>query len=187
MFGFADIYKHVGLVLIILTWMGLIFLIKKWPGNKSMTLSQHAAPNKNSRLFYLLLFLITLPPFYLFITNWLVPNLSLPVIYTYVAGLAIVSQIIAAVVPDNGGLKTKIHNLGAYGMATLLIPLTGLILISSAGIVTKSLAAIATVYLVVVWLLHFFWLEKIQPHYLYFQSIYIAAFHAVILAATYIG
>lgn len=35
--------KYLGLISIIFVWAGLIFLIRKWKGNVSMTFSQHAA------------------------------------------------------------------------------------------------------------------------------------------------
>ncbi len=179
-------FKSLGIFSIVLMWLGLLFLIYNWRGNKSMSFSLHAAQSRGGHIFYILLFSITLPLFFLFIINWYVPALNLPNLFTYLLIIGIIGQLIAAWVPAVGGLSEKIHNFGAYTMASMLIPLSVLVVFAKVPTTVQMIAIAGIIYMVPVWILHFN-LKSIKPNYLYFQSIYIAIFHLIILMSTYLA
>lgn len=183
---YDESFKPLGLLSITLTWLGLLFLISKWRGNKSMSFSLHAAQSRSGHIFYIMLFSITLPIFYLVIINWYVPSLNLPNLFTYLLIVGIIGQFIAVWVPAVGGLIEKIHNFGAYLMASMLIPLSILVAFAQVQGLVKQIAVIGILYMTIIWIMHFD-LKRIKPNYLYFQSIYIAFFHLIILLSTYLN
>ncbi|HET7673610.1 MAG TPA: hypothetical protein VFK11_03810, partial [Candidatus Saccharimonadales bacterium] len=96
-------FKPFGLISILITWMGLLFLLYKWKGNKSMSFSLHAAQTKAGQIYYFILFSITLPLFFLFILRWYAPFLGLSNIFIAVVLVGILGQILAIIVPAVGG------------------------------------------------------------------------------------
>src|SRR5688572_5535345 len=116
-------YKHLGPLAIGTTWLWLSFLVYRWRGNKAMSFSQHAAAHDVSHFIHVIVCFFVLPIFYLFVAKYFVPKFDLPSVFTYLALLGVLGQLVGALVPDRGGRKTHIHNLGSYGMAALMIPL----------------------------------------------------------------
>lgn len=178
-------YKPLGLISILLTWAGLIFLIRKWPGSKSMTFSQHAAASRSSKLFYAILFSLTLPLLYMFVVKWFIPAFEMGSVFLAFVVIAITGQLIAVWVPETVGVKKTVHYVGAYMMHTLLIPLTVLILFSAVSAPAKTVAVVALTAMIAVWSMHFS-KESVRKRALHFQSAYVAAFHLTILASTYL-
>jgi hypothetical protein len=149
-----------------------------------MSFSLHAAQTKVGQLYYFGLFGVTLPMFYLFVTRWYVPALALPRIYVYLAIVAILGQLVAIIVPAVDGLKEKIHDTGAYLMTFALAPLTALLVLSAAPAAIKVLAIVGTLYMVSSVVL-FFALKTTRARYLFYQAVYVAVFHLIILVSTY--
>lgn len=137
-------------------------------------------------MFYIVLFMLAPPLFYLFIVRWFVPSLKLPSVFTYLIVAGIMCQLVAVWVPDAGGFRTKIHNAGAYGMAGLMIILSMVIATSTTIAMTARIAGLITViYMVTAWGLLLF-IKSMRQKYLYFQAAYIASFHVTLLVATYL-
>lgn len=181
-----EIYKSLGPISIFVTWLGLAFLVYKWPGEMPMSFGLRAAQHKKSYLFYLILFVVTLPLFFVFIVKWFVPELRLPNKYVYLALAVIIFQLIVAIVPEVKGKKAKIHRLIAGLMTFLLIPMTMLIATAAnLPVSIRSLAFLDSLLLVIIWGL-FILIEPFHRHFLYLQAAYVAIFHITILAATYL-
>ncbi len=181
-----EAYKSLGFISIAITWVGLIFLIRKWQGNKSMSFSNHAASSKSATIFYGLLFSTTLPLFYLFVDKWFVPAISLPRLFTYLVIVGCLGQLIAAWVPGTSHRKELIHSITAYTMHTLLLPLVLMILIyGDISTIARVTAATAQIYMVTVWLA-FAFIKSSQKYTLKLQSSYVLSFHAAILITTYV-
>lgn len=178
-------YKFFGLFSITLVWAGLLFLLYRWPGNKSMTFSLHAAQTKGGQIYYFLLFLIMLPLFYLFILHWYVPALNLPNIFTYLVTVGVLGQLIAVIVPAVGGRKEQIHNFGANLMAFTFIPLSMFVAVADIPIIVRIITVAGIIYMVGASFL-FLYVRRLRSSYLYFQAAYIAFFHAIIISSTYI-
>jgi hypothetical protein len=177
-------YKILGPLSISVTWLGLLFLIRHWKGNKSMSFSLHAAQTRTAQIYYFFLFGITLPLFYLFVTRWFVPALRLPRLYIYIVSVALLGQLIAILIPAIEGRKEKIHNLGAYLMAFCLIPLTVLLVFSNLPLIIKILAIIGALYMTSTIALSFV-TKAIQQKFLPFQAAFVGVFHCLILISMY--
>jgi hypothetical protein len=101
--------QHLLLLVITLVTVGLIFTVTRWPGGMHMTFSQHAATSRWSKIYYALLFLVTLPLLMWFFVGWFVPDNNLPDTFLWFAGVAVLFQIICTWVPEEGGIKTTVH------------------------------------------------------------------------------
>lgn len=178
-------FMPLGIISISITWIGLLFLLYKWRGNKSMSFSLHAAQTRGGQVYYFLLFIITLPMFYLFVSNWYVQELKLPSTFTLLVAIGILGQIAAVIIPSVGGRKERIHNFGAYLMSATLIPLSAMVAIADIPIGVKVFAGLGTAYMITVSIL-FITTKRLRSNYLYFQAAYVIAFHSIILASTYI-
>lgn len=180
-----EVYKHLGLFSIILVTAGLGYLMYKGPVSRHLTFSQHFAATGPGRLLYRFIFTIELPLFYIFTVKWFVPSLGLSSVFTALFTVAVAGQLIAAYVPDNGGTNTVIHNVGAYAMATLLIPSSLLIAMApEVSEFAKYVALSAVGYMLVTWYLLIF-IKRAREQYLYLQAIYIVMYFVTILSATY--
>ena len=178
--------KYLGLLLVLLSWMSGVYLVTKWRGTKAMSLSLHAASNKTAaRLFALILVSIGLL-FYFWLLQWFAPDLDLHGIFTVLLTIAISCQCVAGIVPDTEGWNHKVHYVAAYTMAYLYLPL-GILVLSAHNIssLAKVFGTICLAWMIIALLL-FWFVKKVRPHYLIFQSSYIAAFQLIILFAAYV-
>lgn len=179
-------YKSLGLISIAIMWLGLFFLVYKWRGEPHMSFSLHAAANRKAYLFYLGLFVITLPLFFVFVVKWFVPTLNLPRTFIYLVIAAMVFQFVAALVPEVEGKRARIHRFSAGIVTFLLIPMTFMLVNAKhIPLSIRALAMAAALFMVIVWGLYV-WIESFNKHFLYFQAAYVAVFHLTILACTYL-
>jgi hypothetical protein len=177
-------YKYLGLVAVIQLWVCLLLMIRVWKGNSSMTYSEHAAKTKTASLYYFVVFSIHLVLFYVFALKWFVPNFSLPSTYMMVLTIALTGQFIAVLVPTTGGVKTKIHDIAAYTMHMLLVPLNIFIVLSpSFSQTARYFTAIMLIYMIFVW--YIMATDKLKNKRLILQTFYGLSFHLSILVATF--
>lgn len=181
----GEIFKIFGITSIAIIWLGLLFVLYKWPGNASMSFSLHAAQTKAGQLFYLILFLVSLPLFYLFIIQWFVPTFQFGWLFVTLVTIGVIGQFVAVLVPALPGKKELIHNAAAYTMGLTFIPLSFMIALADVSIVARYITGAAIVYMLMAPLLYAF-VRRTHAYYLYFQAAYILAFHIIVLVATYI-
>lgn len=180
-----SLYEALGPISVAQLWLCLWFMIRKWPGDKTMSYSAHAAANRKAIVYYFVIFSIHMFLFYLFVANWFAPTFHLPAIFTALLVVAILGQLGALIVPTTGGRKTKIHDITAYFMHMLLMPLSLFIVFSSSfSIIARIYATMAASYMVVAWFLFAF--KKHTNHHLMLQTLYGLSFHTAILVAMYI-
>ena len=182
--------KFIGIGSILLCWAGLIFLIYKWKGNRSMTFSQHAAVSKQSQLFYVALFAVVLPLFSWFMFGWFATHLKLPLAYKILMIGALVGQIIAVLVPEVAGTsKESIHRYASFTMAILTMPITALIARYVHDPITKILVSSLALYMLANFLYLIIGHRKqgrvADKNMLIWQATYIAAFHLSVILATF--
>lgn len=67
------------LAAIVILLAGLMTLVVRWPLGVKKTFSQHAAVRLSLRIYYSVIFGITLPLLLVFFVGWFVPVLRLPV------------------------------------------------------------------------------------------------------------
>src|SRR5882672_4665850 len=103
--------QHLGLLTVLLLIVGLTFTVTTWKGGVHLTFSQHVARKRSSKIFYSLLFLITLPILMLFFYAWLVPTKNLPNSFLWFSTIAVLFQIICTWIPEEGGRKTVVHRV----------------------------------------------------------------------------
>ncbi len=114
--------KHLLLLAAVVLWTGLGFLIKRWPQNISKTFSQHAAAQRESILYYAVLFSIVLPLMALYVVNWLIPTFNLSWTFTVFIWLAIVTQFVVVLIPETKGWRYFTHRFLAFWGAFFLLP-----------------------------------------------------------------
>ena len=66
----TEMYKHLILLVTLITVIGLSIVLKVWPDGINRTFSQHVARHKASIIYYILLFSIILPLLLLYIFKW---------------------------------------------------------------------------------------------------------------------
>lgn len=137
-------------------------------------------------MYYLLLFLVTLPLFYLFMIDWFAPHFKMGLLFKLLVTICSGCMLVAAVTPETTGRKIVIHRYAAFTMSYCFLPITLLIVLS------KSVSTPARIFgtVVVLYMLYGVYLltkyKRRHPKMLYFQASYIAVFHLTILAATYL-
>lgn len=181
-----DIYKALGPISIVQLWLCLLFMIRRWPGNKSMTYSAHAAATRSGIVYYLFIFTLHMVLFYLFAINWFVPTFGLPWIFAVILLVAMLGQFIALLVPSTGGRKSTIHEFTAYFMHTLLLPLCLFIVFTgSFSTFARAYALVASVAMLVMWYL-FATAKDSGNRNIVLQTVYGLSFHTAILVAMYV-
>lgn len=169
-----------------ITWAAVAFLVYQWRGDKSMSISKHAAAHKSAYLMMLIVESLVLPMFFLFIAFWLVPTFDLHILLSFLVGLASTGLLIAAWIPDITGWKGKVHGLSAYGAAMLFVPASTVLFLSpNISVFARNMALFVLMYEVVA-VTCFTVFEKVKSYHLYAQGAYILLFDLSILAAAYI-
>lgn len=177
--------QHLGLLSILLLVAGLIFTVIRWPGGLHMTFSQHVAIRRESKIFYSMLFIVTLPIFTIFITQWFIPMTDLPDSFLWITLIAVSFQILCTWFPEEGGRKTTIHRIltGISGIA--LLPLMFILATTSnlPGFVRGSVwvALLLMLSLLATALGH----QKGFQYALLLQIGYYSVFFGIILLTTY--
>jgi hypothetical protein len=159
---------YFGLLLMLASWLGGFFLIRKLYDKDLLTISRHAASNPTAyRIFAATLTVLSLALYY-WLIRWFTPHLQLTTVFKAVVTLTIACQIITAVVPDTRDWKHTLHWVSAYTMAWLYIPFSLLII---------SAPALSTAVVI---------LRKDRAHYLFHQASYVVLFELIILSAAYL-
>lgn len=179
-------FKLLGIISIAITWLSLVILVTKWPRDNSISFSRHAARSKQPYLMMAFSESFTVPAFILFCWFWFIPTFSLSVIFTIGVISSGMGFLIGAWLPDTVGLKHIIHQIVAYGAATLFIPCAAILALSShISTAGRVLSGASTIYMATM-IAAFFLYPKAKDHHLIFQTIYIVCFHMSILLAVYI-
>jgi hypothetical protein len=178
--------EHLGLLSILISWCLLIILIRVWKGKASMTLSQHAAQVRASRIYYAVMWTFVLPPFMWFMINPFARTLELPSLYTVTALITGLLMAVAAYVPEVPGWRHHVHRYAAFAMAALFMPLVALVIFSSqVSRVAQIICILALVYMAVSTTALSLNRGR-HAHLLIIQSLYVLAFHISILTSYYI-
>jgi len=182
----AENVKILGPLSIVIIWLGLAFLVYKWPGKLDMSLSRHAAQTKRASVYYALLLMPAVTVFYIFMTKWFMPTFQLPMIAQYILATGVLGQYVACLVPDTKGMASKIHQVGGYTMSVTLGVMLGFIIFASRVSTTARWIDIFIVAIMVYLYGLFLFVPKARQRFLIYQSLYVALFHVAILVATYI-
>ena len=178
--------QYFGLALVVGSWVGCYYLVRRWYDKKLPTISRHAASNKAaSRIFAGILIGFGLV-FYYWLIRWFIPHLELNVYFQGMLALTIVCQILVGLAPDTSGWSRTIHRWAAYTMGVLYLPLSVLILASDQlSVLARILCSLLAAYMLITFILVAV-LRKAKSKYLFFQASYLVAFQVLILSAAYL-
>jgi len=181
-----EAYKALGPISILPFWIITGFMVYKWRGDRSMSLSQHAALNKTTYLLFAITLTVEGFLFYLFNIKWLIPTFHFPKTFTVLLVIALISQFILAWIPDAGNLRKWIHKISAYTESGFLQIMLFFILTSQyVSVFSREISVfILCLMLVIAYLLIF--VKKAHKNYLIYQSLYVMVFHIAILIISYI-
>jgi hypothetical protein len=179
-------FKYLGLILVLISWLAGIYLITRWRDKTLPTISRHAASTKQASLLFVVVLVGCGLLFYVWLMQWFVPHLHLGLWFEVILTLTVISQIITALAPDIDGLRRTIHHYAAYTMAILYMPLTVLIFMAPhiSG-VARVVDGIIGLYLLFSFTIVVI-LGKARHHFLLFQASYVMAFQCAILVAAYL-
>lgn len=179
--------RDLGVIAIFLCWATGFLIVHRWRGERTMSMSLHAAANKHAYMIFALILSLAAIASYLFFTQWFAITFHLPPVFNFIVTVAIVLQAVTAFVPDAPGVKSRIHRLCAYGEAFLL----PVILIFSLVAARAAVAAKVMTVLMLAWMvfscLLFIFVRASRGRYLLFQSLYVVSFHLAILGFVFIG
>jgi len=164
-------------------------MVLKGPKDKTKSVSQHAATaNKEFYLMYAFAFLIGTILFYLFCMFWFIPTFTLSFGFTLSLHLMTFLLILTALIPESGK-KVKVHQIVAYGFASMMMLLLVFVAISpKVSVLARIVSAVSVCWMAICWHLAFFspYKQKVNLYYLLYQYSYVILFVLSILAATYI-
>lgn len=183
----VESFKMLGPLSVFTIWIGLAFLVYKWPGKLDMSLSRHAAQTKWASVYYASLLMPAVAAFYLFMTRWFIPTYHLPKLATYVLLIGVLGQYIACLVPDTTGVASKIHQAGGYTMSVTLSIMLWLTIFASGTSAAARWIDIVIVGVMAYLYGLFLFVPKARKRFLIYQSTYVVLFHTAILVATYSG
>jgi hypothetical protein len=179
-------YKNLGFLAVLILFLGLAFLVYKWPQNKGLTFSQHAAAQRVSIGYYVGLFAVVLPLLNLFFIEWFVPVLRLSEWFIICVAVSSVAQFACTLIPETAGLRAKRHRALAGLSALLLVPPVGLLLFSD-HIHAWLKIVISLCLIVMVSVIGAISLLKDKVFGWRAQALYFSAFFVAILSVTYLA
>lgn len=118
----------VGLFAITLQWLGLLFVVVKWPRGRQYTFSQHVVLHRSGIIFYIALFTITLPILSFFLLLWLQPTHHLSFWFDIFVVASVIAQYLCTFIPETTGRRAIAHRVLAGLSALCLLPATLLLL-----------------------------------------------------------
>jgi len=161
-------------------------MLFKWRGNRSMTLSLHAASDPKALLLFGTTSTITALFIYPFFWGWFMPTLHLPALFAWCISIAGVCQLLIGWIPDKPGSLGHAHNILAFVAGSMIIPIT--IMGGLSPVVSSVLKYASFAYLAFscTFIILYFTVRSIRKHSLIYQMIFYWGFFAIILSAAYL-
>ena len=182
----VESYKLLGPIYCAIIWAAVFFVLKKWPGDRTMTISKHVAAYREAYLFFAIVRTLSFPMFFLFLFRWFLPELEMPTVAYVLMALAISGDLISAWIPETTGWKGRVHKWSAYGMAATVLPFTIIIALSPhISTFAHAFSYVAILFMVLFWVL-FVTHKKSKEYYLYFQLAYFVLFDIAFLSAAFL-
>ena len=174
--------RAVGVISVLLSLFAIWFILFMSELDVSKPISFHVAIARRNHYIFGVLMSIALIEMGFFIYLWLIPHYHLPGVFSIIAGIAIILEIITTWIPLTTGWRKLVHNICSYGTALLLPVLLLLVLMSpEIGIVLFYICLTSTA-LMLIFLFLFFLVKSTHTRYLLFQTSYIFLFNISILS-----
>lgn len=173
--------RLLGPLSIVLLAIGLTFIPLYWRHDFHTTFSQHVAKQRWSIIYYIALFSVTLPLFFLFVAEWALPYYHLTLFFGGSIFLAAIFQLGCTLVIEKGQRRTFYHRLLAGASALCLVPpIAILTLTQSIPAKIRLLAFVSNVIMLAI--ISVVVLKKGKPRYfLLLQIAYFTAFFVPML------
>lgn len=178
--------RNFGLYGLFFGTIAVIFMLYKWRGDKSMTLSLHAASHPGAYVTMGIAATVTAVFIYPFFFWWFAPTLQLPTLFNWCIGIAAICQILIGWIPDRPGKLSRIHNVLAFIAGAMIMPITILVALSPA--ISPILKYLSFTYLglSLLFIFLYFFVRTIRKHSLIYQMIFYWVFFIIILSAAYL-
>lgn len=144
-----------GLTSVLILIISLFYLEIKWGPDFSKTFSRLVARKRSSIIFYFITFTIFLSLFSIFITEIFIPKLQLPNTFLWIFAIGVVAQFICVVIPETGGIRTKVHLAAASVMSVsafvqvIILPIYTQLSLLGVIICSLSLTVMLAIWLIV--------------------------------------
>jgi hypothetical protein len=179
--------QYLGILSILLMWLGVYFLIKNHGIDTTKSISRHAAKNNKYHILFGIVEITVVTIFSIFIFSWFIPQLELGNSYRITAMIGIAGTVFAALVPDKDGLKSNIHFAAAYSMAFSLMVMNYLLFTNpNVNSFAQIMSFLGFMYMLGGWTVGIFNYRLFKEHMLFAQIGYFVAFQLPILIATLI-
>ncbi|HSH56194.1 MAG TPA: hypothetical protein VK983_05230 [Candidatus Limnocylindrales bacterium] len=124
-------FKYLGLLLVLFSWAILIALILRRRDIKLRTISSHGAYSQKAALYFAVTLIGLGVPFYFWILYWLVPHIGLGAHFKIVITMALLLNIITAIIVDSIGWRRIVHRITAASMFIAFLVMSLLIIHAS--------------------------------------------------------
>jgi hypothetical protein len=168
---------------------GLSFLVIHWPQGKNATFSKHAAAQRITIIYYIVLFAAVLPLLLLFFIYWLTPTFRLSPWFIIFGATSELLQHAVTLIPELAGRRAHWHR-ALTGLSAALLPLMLVVVIAAPYVsnVEKMVTGAGIITMLGIASYHRLSSNKAEPHNeLILQAVYYGTFFVVILVLTYMA
>lgn len=153
--------------------------------DKSIPISANIARNKFSSTLFGISLTLSMVLMLLYGYGWLIPAYGLGIFFAVLYGVILINLLILGWVPLSEGRRGTVHNVAAYGMAWLFIPVVAILAITSGWVAVRILGLLFVLFAFSLVGLYFF-SRSARRNFFLWQSTYFISFLVFLLTATYI-
>src|SRR3989344_1095390 len=180
------ILKNLIAIATILLICGLYFLTKRWPISIDTTFSQHAATNRQSYVYYIVLFVVTLPLLVIFFGHWFVPTFHVSKMFLLLFFTSCVTQILCTLFPEKGRWRIPHQILAGVSAILLVLCMSMLSTAIAIPLVFQLIFIVGLICMLTIIVITALQGAKLKRKMI-FQIVYYVAFFIPVLAITYIS
>lgn len=182
----VESYKNFGLIGFSIFWLTTIVMIALLKGDKTKSISSHAASAKKTSLVFGAVGVVSAVFLILFFVKWFTPTFQLGLIFNLlVIGMLILFGI-AGAVPDTKGVKHTVHIWSAVVASILLLPAMILIIVSNQVSQTAQIFTALSLLTMITIGYQLTKKNRTDSRLLLYEALYFLCFDLSILVATYL-
>jgi hypothetical protein len=178
-------FKYLGLYSVLLGTLFVMYVLAKYRGDKSMTISLHVASHSSARLLFGLTATLAAILFYPFLWQWFVPTFHLPELFYWCVVIPGICQVLLGWVPDIPGLLNRVHNTAAFLAGACVFPMVIMITRDHVIPVGMRIASLIYLTLALVGVYFYFFVQNMRQYSLIYQIGFYWGFFLLILATAY--
>ncbi len=181
----VESYKHFSAIALGLFWFTTVVMILLLKGEKSKSISAHAASVKKSALAFGVVAALSTMLWIIFFIKWFTPTFQLGALFNIVVLTMLLLYGIAGVVPDTKGMRHTVHVYAAVMASVLLLP--AMVMLCMNNFIGSSARVFIILALLTMGFLGYI-LARNRKHkrLLMYETAYFLCFDVSILVVTYI-